>query len=138
MSVSESTSDPITELDTLTSELASLQRQFSEHKMKQEEFELLSNNIRERISRAEATAYAQARKNEPLARKLRLRSYNDPTIQQVLNHLLAAPTQALEPEFGAEPSSRICCEISRGRKLDSGSANTATDGRYPICERSDV
>jgi hypothetical protein len=101
MSVSEETSDPIIDFDTLTSELASLQRQFSEHKMKQEEFELLSNNIIERITRAEATAYAQARKKEPVARKLRLRSYNDPTIQQVLIHLLAAPSQALEPGFGA-------------------------------------
>ena len=102
MSGPESINDPIADLDTLTSELASLQRQFSERKMKQEEFELLANNIRERISKAEATVYAQARKNESSARKLRLRSYNDPTIQQALNHLLAAPTQALEPEFGAD------------------------------------
>ena len=101
MSVSESVSNPMTEVDTLTSELASLQRQFSDHKMKQEEFELLSANLKERIIRAEASAYAQARKNETIARNLRLRSYNDPIIQQVLTHLLAAPSQALEPEFGA-------------------------------------
>lgn len=102
MSVSESAGDPIAEVDTLSSELASLQRQFSEHKMKQEEFELLSTNLKERVARAEATAYAQARKNEVIARKLRLRSYNDPIIQQVLTHLLSAPSQALEPEFGAK------------------------------------
>ena len=101
MSVSESTGNPIDEVDTLSSELASLQRQFAEHKMKQEEFELLSTNLKERMTKAEATAYAQARKNEVIARKLRLRSYNDPIIQQVLTHLLSSPTQALEPEFGA-------------------------------------
>lgn len=98
----ETISDPIADLDTLTSELASLQKQFAEHKIKQEEFELLANNLRERISKAEATIYAHARKDEASARKLRLRSYGDQTIQRVLNHLLAAPTQALEPEFGAD------------------------------------
>jgi len=101
MSVSESTGNPIDEVDTLSSELASLQRQFAEHKMKQEEFELLSTNLKERMTKAEATAYSQARKNDVIARKLRLRSYNDPIIQQVLTHLLSSPTQALEPEFGA-------------------------------------
>lgn len=117
MSGSESNTDPIAELDTLASELASLQRQFSERKMKQEEFELLANNIRERIAKAEATVYGQARKNEPSARKLRLRSYNDPTIQQVLNHLLAAPTQALEPEFGADHMPQYAVKSAAGESM---------------------
>ena len=117
MSVSESTSDPIAEFDTLSSELASLQRQFSEHKMKQEEFELLSTNLREHITRAEATAYTQARKNELIARKLRLRSYNDPLIQQVLNHLLSAPTQALEPEFGTSRLPEYALKSVAGESL---------------------
>ena len=117
MSASEETSDPIGDLDTLSSELVSLQRQFSEHKMKQEEFELLSNNITERITRAEATAYAQARKNEAVARKLRMRSYNDPTIQQVLIHLLAAPSQALEPGFGASRLPEYAVKSVAGESL---------------------
>src|SRR5208337_861977 len=96
---------------------ASLQRQFTEHKMKQEEFELLSTNLKERIVRAEATAYAQARKNEIIARKLRLRSYNDPIIQQVLTHLLSAPSQALEPEFGASRMPEYTMKSSTGESV---------------------
>ena len=117
MSVSESAKDPIAEVDTLSSEQASLQRQFAEHKMKQEEFELLSNNLKDRIARAEATAYAQARKDETVARKLRLRSYNDPIIQQVLAHLLSAPSQALEPEFGASRLPEYTVKSASGESM---------------------
>jgi len=116
MSISEST-NPIAEIDTLSSELASLQRQFAEHKMKQEEFELLSTNLKERITRAEATAYAQARRNEPIARKLRLRSYNDPVIQQVLTHLISAHSQSLEPEFGASRLPEYTVKSSTGESM---------------------
>jgi len=117
MSLSEPAGNPMTEVDTLSSELASLQRQFSERKMKQEEFELLSTNLKERIARAEANAYVQARKNDTVARNLRLRNYNDPIIQQVLTHLLSVPTQALEPEFGAGRQPEYTVKSATGESM---------------------
>ena len=102
MSTSESGSDPIAELDALTSELANVQRQFQAGKIKKEAFEPESKNLLERISKVEATAFAVARKNESNARQLRMRSYNDPTVQLVLSHLVGGSIQKLDPEFGVD------------------------------------
>ena len=102
MANSESASDPLTEHDSLTSELANLEKQFAVRKVKQEEFEVLSKQLKDRISRAEAQAYGMARKDESFAKRLRLRSYSDPTVEQVVAYYVRTGGKPLEPEFGAD------------------------------------
>jgi len=120
MTISEPANDPIAEFDSLTSELANLQKQFQAEKMKKEEFETQSKKLMDRIARAETMAYALARKNESTANRLRMRSYNDPTIQQVLNYFLGGSVQALEPEFGADhvPKYTLRSESGESRVVD--------------------
>lgn len=102
MATSESTSDPLAEHDSLTSELANLEKQFADRKVKHEEFEMLSRQLKDRISRAEAQAYGMARIDESLAKRLRLRNYNDPTVEQVVAYYVRTGGKPLEPEFGAD------------------------------------
>ena len=102
MASAESATDPLTEHDNLISELANLEKQFADRKLAQDEFLVLSRQLKERINRAEQQAYAQARKDESLARKLRLRNYNDPEVQQVIAHFIGTSGRTLEPEFAAD------------------------------------
>lgn len=88
MAATDSATDPLAEHDNLTSELANLEKQFADRKISKEEFELLSKQLKERISRAESQAYLMARKDEELAKRMRLRNYNDPEVQQVVTHFL--------------------------------------------------
>jgi len=101
-STTQPSSDLLSELDTLVSQLANLDKQILAGKIKEDEFSLLSKSLKERIASAEAAVYSQARKDVAVARKLRLRNYNDPAVQQVLNHLLSGSANALEPEFGSD------------------------------------
>ena len=102
MASQETANDPLTEQDNLTSELANLEKQFADRKVKEKDFELLSKQLRERIRRAESQSYNLAKKDESMARRLRLRNFNDPEIQQVVNHFLKVGEKPLEPTFGAD------------------------------------
>jgi len=102
MASQETANDPLTEQDNLTSELANLEKQFADRKVKEKDFELLSKQLRERIRRAESQSYNLAKKDESIARRLRLRNFNDPEIQQVVNHFLKVGEKPLEPTFGAD------------------------------------
>ncbi len=102
MTAQETANDPLTEHDNLTSELANLEKQFADKKVQQKEFDLLSKQLRDRIQKAESQAYNLARKDESIARRLRLRNFNDPIIQQVINHFSKIGGSPLEPEFGAD------------------------------------
>jgi hypothetical protein len=112
--------DPLTEHDGLTSELADLEKQFADRKLKQEDFEVQSKQLKERIQKAEAQAYGMARKNEAIARKLRLRNYNDPEVQQVIGYYLRTGGKTLEPEFGADRIPRYPVESDSGDKTMIG------------------
>jgi hypothetical protein len=113
----EPTSDPLTEHDTLISELADLEKQAASHKVKPQEFEILSKQLKEKISRAESQAYLMARKDESLAQKLRLRNYNDAPVQQVISHFLRSGEKPLEPEFGADRLPRYPIESEEGERV---------------------
>ena len=102
MTTSESSKDPLIEHDHLTSELANLEKQFAERKIAKDEFEVLSKQLKERIHRAESESYGMARKNESVARRLRLKNYNDPEVQQVLGHFIRTGGNPLAPEFGSD------------------------------------
>jgi len=115
MVASESVSDPLKEHDDLVSGLANLEKKFAEGKLQQNEFEVLSKQLKERISRAEQQAYGAARKNESIAKRLRLRNYNDPEVQQVISHFLRFPGRPLEPEFGTDRVPRYPVETEDGR-----------------------
>jgi hypothetical protein len=114
MASAESASDPLAEQDTLMSELADLEKQFADRKVKKEEFETLSNKLKERISRAEAQALAMARTDASIAKRLRLRSYGDPEIQSVIIHYLHSGGESLEPEFGGDRIPRYRVETESG------------------------
>jgi len=116
MTATESTTDPLVEHDTLISELANLEKQLSGRKVKPEEFELLSRQLKERISRAESQAYSMARKDESIAQRLRMRNYNDPVVQQVISHFLRGGGKLLEPEFGADRFPRYPIETEDGER----------------------
>jgi len=116
----ESANDPLTEHDNLSSELANLEKQFADRKLKQEEFEVLSKQLRDRISRLEAQAYGMARKDESLAKRLRLRNYNDPAVQQVVAHYIRTGGRPLEPEFGADRIPRYPVETEDSDKTMIG------------------
>ena len=117
MAASSATSDPLTEFDKLTSEQASLERQFRNGKLPQEEFELLSKQLNVQIAKAEAQAYKLAKKDEDLARKLRIRNYNDPHVQQVISHLLRANVKSLDPQFGEDRMPKYPLESEKGDNL---------------------
>jgi hypothetical protein len=117
MASPDSANDPLTEHDNLTSQLANLEKQFADRKLSQEDFQVLSKQLKERISRAEAQAYGMARKDESLAKRLRLRNYNDPSIQQVIGHYLRSAGGTLEPEFGADRFPRYPIETENGERL---------------------
>jgi transposase-like protein len=119
MASSETASDPAAEYDKSRRELASLERQFEERKLQQEEYELLSKQLKDRISRAESQMYAMARKDEALARKLRLRSYTDPAVQQVITHFLSSQRKSLEPEFGIDRLPRYPAIDEKGNRIDA-------------------
>jgi len=117
MAATDSATDPLAEHDNLTSELANLEKQFADRKISKEEFELLSKQLKERISRAESQAYLMARKDEELAKRMRLRNYNDPEVQQVVTHFLRTRGKPLEPEFAADRLPRYPIEPDNGEKL---------------------
>jgi hypothetical protein len=102
MASQEAASDPLTEQDNLSSQLANLEKQFADRKVKEKDYEVLSKQLKDRIRKAESQTYSLARKDETLARRLRLRDFNDPEIQQVINHFLKAGDKPLEPSFGAD------------------------------------
>ena len=120
MATSESASDPLSEHDSLTSELANLEKQFADRKVKQDEFEVLSKQLKDRISRAEAQAYGMARKDESLAKRLRLRNYNDPTVEQVVMYFVRTGGKPLEPEFGADRIPRYPVQTEASDKIMIG------------------
>lgn len=99
MASPESAIDPLTEHDNLTSELAHLEKQFADRKVQEKEFQLLSKQLKGRIQNAESHAYNLARTDESIARRLRLRNFGDPTIQQVIRHFLSLGDKPLEPSF---------------------------------------
>ena len=70
MTTSAPANDPLAEYDKLTSEYTNLEKQFMERKVPKEEFEVLSKQLKERISRAESQAYKQARKDQEIAKNL--------------------------------------------------------------------
>ncbi len=117
MATAESTADPLTEHDNLTSELANLEKQFAERKLKPEEFEVLSRQLKERILRAESQAYVMARKDDSIAKRLRLRNYNDPAVQQVIEHFLRSNGKTLEPEFGADRLPKYPIQAEAGERV---------------------
>jgi len=94
--------DPIAEYDKLNSELLNLQAQFANQKMPQQEFELLSKQLKDRISAADANLHVAARKDPSIAKRLRLRSYNEPTVQLIISHFVRTSGKPIEPEFGAD------------------------------------
>ena len=117
MAAQETANDPLTEQDNLTSELANLEKQFAARKVQQKEFELLSKQLKERIQKAESQAYNLARKNDSIAGRLRLRNFNDPAIQQVINNFSKTGGRPLEPEFGADRIPRYPIVGGAGEKV---------------------
>jgi hypothetical protein len=111
------TTDPLAEYDTLTGEYARLEKQFLERKLPQEEYQLLSKQLKERIARAESQAYKMARKDQVIAQKLRSRSYSDPAVQQVINHFVRANGKPLDPEFGPDRFPRYPLETEKGETV---------------------
>lgn len=99
MASPESAIDPLTEQDNLTSELANLEKRFADRKVQEKEFQLLSKQLTGRIQKAESQAYNLARTDESIARRLRLRNFSDPAIQQVITHFLSTGDKPLEPSF---------------------------------------
>lgn len=120
MASPESANDPLIEHDSLTSELANLEKQFADRKLKQEEFEVLSKQLKERISRTEAQAYGMARKDESMAKRLRLRNYGDAEIQQVIAYYIRTGGKPIEPEFGVDRIPRYPVETDAGDKIMIG------------------
>jgi hypothetical protein len=120
MANAESTSDPLAEQDSLVSELANLEKQFADRKVKKEEFEILSKQLKEQITRAEAQAYGMARKDQSMARRLRLRSYGEPEVQHVITHYLRSGGKALEPEFGTDRIPRYPVQTESGDRMMIG------------------
>jgi len=117
MASPESAIDPLTEHDNLTSELANLEKQFADRKVQEKEFQLLSKQLRERIQKAELQAYNLARTDESIARKLRLRNFNNPTIQQVISNFLNSGGKPLEPFFGPDRIPRYPIKTETGETV---------------------
>jgi hypothetical protein len=117
MPSSEPAIDPLGEIETLTHELASLENEFSEGKINQEQFDTSSIQLKERISNAESMAYAMAKSDESIAKRLRARTYSQLAVQQVCNHFIYGSKKALEPEFGMDRVPRYSLEFENGGKL---------------------
>jgi hypothetical protein len=115
--MTDTTTDPLTEHDTLVSEYARLEKQFSDGKLSEQEFGILSKQLKGRIAHAELQAYSMARRNEELARKLRSRIYNEPMAQQVINHFVRTKGQPLDPEFGPDRMPRYPLEDDKGERV---------------------
>jgi transposase-like protein len=115
--MTDPTTDPLTEYDTLTGERTRLEKQFSERKISQEEFGILSKQLEERITRTEIQAYRMARKNEEIAKRLRLRIYNEPLVQQIIGQLVRTHGKRLEPEFGSDRLPKYSLETDKGEKV---------------------
>ena len=105
------------EIETLTRALASLDTQFSEHKIKQEEYDLLAAQLKARISNAESMAYMRARIDESIAKKLRAANYLESKVQQVCYHFINNHGKLLEPTFEADRIPRYYIEPEKGVKL---------------------
>lgn len=110
----EPSKDPLTEMDTLAWELGSLGGQLAERRISKEQFETMSSALRERLSRAESLAYVLARKNDDIAKRLRARSYVEPSVQQICGHFVSGSKKTLEPEFGADLVPRYYVEDEKG------------------------
>lgn len=117
MAPAEPAKDPLTEHDNLTSELANLEKQFADRKIDRDKFEVLSRQLKERIRRAESEAYEMAKKNESMAKRLRLRNYNDPQTQQVISHFIRTGGKTLEPEFGSDRLPRYAIRDASGENI---------------------
>jgi len=109
--------DPLGEMETLTRELASLGTAFSQKKITHEQFDSLSGQLKARISNAESKAYAMAKTDESIAKKLRAGSYVELTVQQVCYHFINGPNKPLEPFFEADRIPRYFIEPDYGAKI---------------------
>jgi transposase-like protein len=111
------TVDPLGEMETLTRELASLETAFSQKKVTQEQFDSLSGQLKARIANAESMAYAMAKTDESIAKKLRAGSYIELGVQQVCYHFVNGPKKPLEPLFEADRIPRYFIEPEKGVRL---------------------
>jgi len=117
MSVTATSADPLAEVETLTRALTNLETQFSDHKIKQEEYETLSGQLKARISNAQSMAYMRAKTDESIAKRLRASNYLESTVQQVCYHFINGPNRPLEPTFEADRIPRYYIEPEKGVKL---------------------
>ena len=116
--MTDATTDPITEYDTLTGERARLEKQFSERKVSQEEFGILSKQLEEAYHPAEIQAYRMAgRTDKEIAKRLRLRIYNEPLVQQIIGQLVRTHGKRLEPEFGSDRLPSIRLKQTKARRF---------------------
>ena len=111
------TADPLGEMETLSRELASLETAFSQKKVTQEQFASLSGQLKGRIANAESIAYAMAKTDESIAKKLRAASYIQLDVQQVCYHFVNGPKKPLEPMFEADRIPRYFIEPESGVRL---------------------
>jgi hypothetical protein len=111
------TVDHLGEMETLTRELASLETAFSQKKINQEQFDALSGQLKARISNAESMAYAMAKTDESIAKRLRAGSYIQLEVQQVCYHFVNGPKKPLEPLFEADRIPRYYIEPENGVRL---------------------
>ena len=116
------TVDPLGEMETLTRELASLGTLLSQKKITQEQFDSLSKDLKARISNAESTAYAMAKTDESIAKRLRASSYIESNVQQVCYHFINGPNKPLEPSFEADRIPRYFIEPESGVRLSVDAA----------------
>jgi uncharacterized protein YbaR (Trm112 family) len=116
------TVDALGEMETLTRELASLETAFSQKKVTQEQFDSLSGQLKARISNAESMAYAMAKTDESIAKKLRAGSYLQLGVQQVCYHFVNGPKKPLEPLFEADRIPRYIIEPENGVRLSVDAA----------------
>jgi len=117
MSATAPSADPLGEIETLTRELTSLETLLSERKISSEEFEILSSQLKARISNAESSAYLRARADESIAKKLRAANYLETKVQQVCYHFINGPKTPLEPMFEADRIPRYFIEPEKGMRL---------------------
>jgi len=111
------TVDPLGEIETLTRELTSLETALSQKKVTREQFDSLSGQLKARISNAESMAYAMAKTDESIAKKLRAGSYIQLSVQQVCYHFINGPKKPLEPLFEADRIPRYFIEPEKGVRL---------------------
>jgi len=109
--------DPLGEIEILRRALASLETEFSQRKIKQEEYETLSNQLKARISNAESMAYMRAKTNESIAKRLRASNYLESSVQQVCYHFINNPNKPLEPTFETDRIPRYYIEPEKSTKL---------------------